>query len=183
MHILLMGMVRLMAPILSFTSEEIWSYLPRKWVDGESVHLSLFDEPENVNFDDMLVKKWEFLVDLKGEVSKALEISRRDKVIGHSLDSMVKIELPSKFKDLIKCFSLELRYIFIVSDVELVDNIGAEENVYESDSLAGVKVFSKMHPGEKCERCWHYFEPDTQVGKNNSEICPRCEDHLQVAGA
>ncbi len=54
MHILLMGMVRLMAPILSFTSEEIWSYLPRKWVDGESVHLSLFDEPEDLNFDDIL---------------------------------------------------------------------------------------------------------------------------------
>jgi len=131
----------------------------------------------------VLVKKWEFLVDLKGEVSKALERSRREKVIGHSLDSIVKIELPDKFKDIIKSFSLELRYIFIVSDVELVDSIGVEENVYESDFLPGVKVFSKMHPGKKCERCWHYFEPDTQAGKNNDEICLRCEDHLQVAGA
>ncbi len=179
LHILLMGMVRLMAPILSFTSEEIWSYLPKEWKDEESVHLSQFAEPEDVSFDDTLVEKWGFLVDLKGEVSKALEISRREKVIGHSLDSIVKLELPDKFQDIVKSFAEELRYIFIVSEVELVDNLSTEENVYESDSLPGVKVFSKMHPGNKCERCWHYFEPDTQAGKNNSEICLRCEEHLQ----
>ncbi len=183
LHILMMGMVRLMAPILSFTSEEIWSYLPKKSADEESVHLSKFPEPENVGFDDAFVGKWEFLVDLKGEVSKALETSRREKVIGHSLDSIVKLELPAKYKSIVTSFADELKYIFIVSEVQLVDNLSAEENIYESNSLPGVKVFSKRHPGKKCERCWHYFEPDAQAGKANGEICLRCEDHLQAAGA
>ena len=183
LHILLMGMVRLMAPILSFTSEEIWSYLPKEWVDEDSVHLTHFAEPENLSFDDVLVEKWELLVELKGEVSKALEISRREKVIGHSLDSIVKLELPVKQRDIVKDFSEELRFIFIVSEVELVDDLSKEENVYESDSLPGVKVHSIMHPGSKCERCWNYFEPDTQRSKANGEICLRCEDHLQATGA
>ena len=183
LHILLMGMVRLMAPILSFTAEEIWSYLPREWVAEESVHLSQFAEPVDVHFDNTLVEKWVFIVDLKGEVSKALEISRREKVIGHSLDSIVKLELPDKFQNIVKSFAEELRFIFIVSKVELVDSLSTEDNVYESDSLPGVKVYSKMHPGKKCERCWNYFDPDTQGSKTNGEICLRCEDHLQATGA
>jgi isoleucyl-tRNA synthetase len=181
LHILLMGMVRLIAPILSFTAEEVWNHLPKNSVDEESVHMSQFLDPENVSFDENLVKKWEFLVELKGEVSKALETSRRDKIIGHSLDSIVKLELPDNFKAIVK--NDELKYIFIVSDVVLVDSIGSEEKIFESDSLQGVKVFSEMHPGKKCERCWHYFEPDVKEGKANGEICSRCEDHLQTAGA
>ncbi len=181
LHILLMGMVRLIAPILSFTAEEVWNHLPKNSVDEESVHMSQFLDPENVSFDETLVKKWEFLVELKGEVSKALETSRRDKIIGHSLDSIVKLELPDNFKAIVK--NDELKYIFIVSEVVLVDSIGSEEKIFESDSLQGVKVFSEMHPGKKCERCWHYFEPDVKEGKANGEICSRCEDHLQTAGA
>jgi isoleucyl-tRNA synthetase len=181
LHILLMGMVRLMAPILSFTSEEIWSYLPREWVDEESVHLSQFAEPVDVRFDNILVGKWGFIVDLKGEVSKALEVSRREKVIGHSLDSIVELELPDKLKNFVKSFAEELKFIFIVSKVELVDRLGTEDNIYASDFLPGVKIYSKMHPGKKCERCWNYF--DTHGSKTNGEICLRCEDHLQAIGA
>ena len=176
-------MVRLIAPILSFTAEEVWHHLPKNSVDEESVHMSQFPDPENVSFDEDLVKKWEFLVELKGEVSKALETSRRDKVIGHSLDSIVKLELPDNFKGIVKNFEDELKYIFIVSKVVLVDSLGSEGKIFESDSLQGVKVFSEMHPGKKCERCWHYFEPDVKEEKANGEICSRCEYHLQAAGA
>ncbi|MBT5262009.1 MAG: isoleucine--tRNA ligase [Nitrospina sp.] len=181
LHILLMGMVRLIAPILSFTAEEVWNHLPKASTDEESVHMSQFPDVENVKFDEELVKKWEFLVELKGEVSKALEISRRDKVIGHSLDSTVKLELPDNFKDIVK--NDELKYIFIVSEVVLVDSLGSEGKIFESDSLKGVKVFSEMHPGKKCERCWNYFEPEVKEGRANDEICSRCEDNLQAAGA
>jgi len=136
-----------------------------------------------VSFDESFVKKWEFLVNLKGEVSRALEISRREKVIGHSLDAIIKLELPAKYREIVASFADELKYIFIVSGVELVDKLDAEGNVFVSDSLKGVKVFSKMHPGVKCERCWHYFKPDTEAGKFNVDICLRCENHLQAAGA
>ncbi|MBT5632625.1 MAG: isoleucine--tRNA ligase, partial [Nitrospina sp.] len=183
LHILLMGMVRLIAPILSFTAEEVWSYLPESSVDEESVHLSNFSPPENVSFDEKLITKWETLVDLKGEVSKALEISRREKVIGHSLDANVKLELPDKYKEIIKGHENELKFIFIVSKVEMVDSLGSDKKVFTSDSLEGVKVVSEMHPGKKCERCWNYFDPDIKEGITSDEICSRCEDHLQAAGA
>ena len=183
LYILLMGMVRLIAPILSFTAEEVWHHLPKNSVDEESVHMSQFPDPKNVSFDEDLVKKWAFLVELKGEVSKALETSRRDKVIGHSLDSIVKLELPDNFKGIVKNFEDELKYIFIVSKVVLVDSLGFKGKIFESDLLQGVKVFSEMHPGKKCERCWHYFEPDVKEEKANGEICSRCEYHLQAAGA
>ena len=67
--------------------------------------------------------------------------------------------------------------------MELVDRLCTEDNVYESDSLPGVKIYSKMHPGKKCERCWNYFDTDTHGSKTNGEICLRCEDHLQATGA
>ncbi len=178
LSILLMGMVRLIAPILSFTAEEVWSYLPKERVDAQSVHLSQFPDVGDVDFNESLVKKWEFLVALKGEVSKALETSRREKVIGHSLDAIVKLELPEKYKDFVK--GCELQYLFIVSRVDLVDSLNAEEKIYESDLLQGVKVSSEMHPGKKCDRCWNYFDSDTHEA--NGEICRRCEDHLQATG-
>ncbi len=183
LHILLTGMVKLIAPILSFTAEEVWRYLPPMSVDEESVHLSQFPDPSNVVFDEDLAKRWEFLVVLKGEVSKALEVSRRNKVIGHSLDSVVKLELPDEYKEMVAKFEGELKYIFIVSKVELVDRLDSDGEVFASEVLQGVKVFSERHPGIKCERCWHYFSPEAKEGKAGNEICPRCEDHLQASGA
>ena len=183
LYSLLMGMVRLMAPILSFTAEEVWTHLPKGSVDEESVHLSQFGDSEDVSCDENFVKNWGLLVDLKGEVSKALEISRREKVIGHSLDSIVKLQLPEEYKDIISSYKDELRDIFIVSKVELVDSLEGKEKVYESEALPGVKVFSEVHTGKKCERCWHYFDPGTHEGRADCEICQRCEDHLQAAGA
>ncbi len=180
---LLMGMVRLIAPILSFTAEEVWSYLPPEGKEEGSVHLTQFPAQEDVIFGEDLAKKWKFLVDLKGEVSVALESSRRDKIIGHSLDSIVKLELPPRYKDLLRNYEDQLKFIFIVSRVELVDSLDEGEKVYESESLQGVKICSQMHPGKKCERCWNYFERNGQEGSSDSEICARCEDNLQEAGA
>jgi isoleucyl-tRNA synthetase len=181
LHILLMGMVRLIAPILSFTAEEVWSYLPKNSVDKDSVHLSSFPDMENVSFDERLKKKWKFLVNLKGEVSKALEISRRDKVIGHSLDAIVKLEISEEYKNFVE--GEDLKYIFIVSKVELVSSLSSEDNVFESESFPGIKVFSEMHSGKKCERCWNYFDPKVGEEKVNSDVCLRCEDNIQTPGA
>ena len=117
---------------------------------------------------------------LKGEVSKASEASRRDKIIGHSLDSIIKLELPSDIKNIVKQYSEELKFLFIVSKVELVDVLSSSERVYVSDSLPGVKIFTERHLGQKCERCWHYFDVQTNTGESSN--CQRCQDHLQVAG-
>jgi isoleucyl-tRNA synthetase len=180
LHILLMGMVRLIAPILSFTAEEIWRYLPKGSTDVKSVHLSSFPVSQEIDFSSELTDNWELLVQLKGEVSKASEASRRDKVIGHSLDSTVKLELPDQIKKIVSPYLEELKFIFIVSKVELVDELSDDEKVYVSDSLPGVKIFTERHPGQKCERCWHYF--DAPSNSEESLNCQRCQDHLQVAG-
>ncbi|MZH04317.1 MAG: isoleucine--tRNA ligase [Nitrospinae bacterium] len=180
LHILLMGMVRLIAPILSFTAEEIWRYLPRESAKEKSVHLSLFPEEEDLKFDAELTRNWELLVQLKSEVSKASEASRRNKIIGHSLDSIIKLELPADIEKIVRQYSEELKFLFIVSKVELVDDLKDGEGVYVSDSLQGVKIFTERHTGQKCERCWHYFDVETNTG--DSLTCPRCQDHLQIAG-
>ena len=177
LHILLMGMVRLIAPILSFTAEEVWGYLPKGSVKEKSVHLASFPSNEALVFDDELTRSWELLVQLKGEVSKASETSRKEKIIGHSLNAIIKLELPASIRETIRPYMEELKYIFIVSKVELMDSLGNE--VYISDLLPGVKIATEMHPGQKCERCWHYFDPIP----GNSLNCQRCQDHLQIAGA
>jgi len=179
LHILLMGMVRLIAPVLSFTAEEIWGYLPKGSAKETSVHLSSFPASENVKFDEELIRNWKLLVELKGEVSKASEASRRDKIIGHSLDSIIKLELPKDMKKIIRQYSEDLKFLFIVSKVELVDVLSDSEKVYVSNSLPGVKISTERHPGHKCERCWHYFDVDSHTG--GSLTCQRCQDHLQVA--
>ena len=180
LYILLMGMVRLIAPVLSFTAEEIWRYLPKGSAEEKSVHHSSFPDSENVEFGEELTSNWELLVQLKGEVSKASEASRRDKVIGHSLDSIVKLELPDSINKIVSQYSEELKFIFIVSKVELVDHLRDDEKNYVSDSLPGVKIFTERHPGQKCERCWHYFVAELEA--NDSLYCQRCQVHLKTAG-
>ena len=94
-----------------------------------------------MNFNNELTQRWKLLVQLKGEVSKASEVSRRDKIIGHSLDSVIKLELPEDIKKILSKNAEELKFIFIVSKVELVDILNKSDNVYVSDLLPGVKIF------------------------------------------
>ncbi len=176
MHYLLEGMTRLMAPVLSFTADEIWQYLPKGSVEEKSVHMSAFLETEDVDFSESLSEKWERIIALKGEVSKALELSRRAKTIGHALDASVQLELPEDLKQLLKDDISELKFIFIVSKVEIVDNLN-DESVYSSENIPGLKVSVSAAPGEKCERCWNYFETyDNRAEHPN--ICSRCSDNL-----
>jgi isoleucyl-tRNA synthetase len=176
MHYLLEGMTRLMAPVLSFTADEIWQYLPKGSVEEKSVHMSSFLETEDIEFPESLSEKWERIIVLKGEVSKALELSRRAKTIGHALDASVQLELPKDLKQILKNDIGELKFIFIVSKVEIVDNLN-DESVYSSENIPGLKVSVAAAPGEKCERCWNYFETfDNRAEHPN--ICSRCSDNL-----
>jgi len=178
---LLKGMAQLMAPVLSFTSEEVWSYLPTKGDEASSVHLSSFPDLSKVSFPDHLVDKWEKISQLKGEVSKALEERRQEKVIGHSLDALVRLELPESLKEVLKLEQDQLKFIFIVSGVEIVGTLKDEANVYTSEALAGLKIVVHPAPGNKCERCWNYFveEPTPE----HPSICLRCVKNLESAKA
>ena len=178
---LLKGMAQLMAPVLSFTSEEIWSFIPFKGEKVSSVHLSSFPDLSGIAFPDTLAHKWEKISQLKGEVSKALELRRREKVIGHSLDALVRLELPESLKKILNEDQDQLKFIFIVSEVEIADSLNGGAEVYVSDSMEGVKVEVRSAPGKKCERCWNYFveEPTPE----HPSVCLRCVKNLESAKA
>lgn len=154
--------VRLLAPILSFTAEEIYDNMP--YEDAESVHLLDFPEA-NVIVDNELEAKWDKLVEVRDDVLKALEESRNEKVIGKSLEA--SIEIYSNDKDLVELLNStpDLHQLFIVSKVEVKENSGKE---YE---LSQIKV-SKAE-GHRCERCWNIVEE-----LNENGLCQRCSSIL-----
>ena len=179
LHILLMGMTRLMAPILSFTADEVWAHLPEGSTSEKSVHLSEFPRKNLGNFDRRLSEKWDLIVELKNEVSKALELKRKEKLIGHSLDALVILTLPEGLKILSEEERRDLRYILIVSSVEICESL-KDSDVVEVKNLPGLKIKVSPAPGKKCDRCWNFFN---ETGPKENTVCPRCTENLASAKA
>jgi isoleucyl-tRNA synthetase len=169
MYLILDSLVRMIAPVLSFTADEVWGYLPGK--RETSVHLAGFPPfcPEWKN--DVLVERWERIMKVRGEVSKALELARVAKTIGHSLDAAVLISADPELISFLREYTTELPGIFIVSKVELSDTIEGE--YYEAESIPELKLRVTAAPGEKCERCWWYSE-DLGTDSDHPNICPKC---------
>jgi len=176
MYIILDAMTRLLAPVLVFTSEEIWSNMPDYDGKEESIHMTQFPEVDPQYLDEDLGKKWETLIAVKGEVSKAIEIARQKKVVGHSLDSCVNIHAPEKLQAFLKGYLDNMKALLIVSQVNLVpaDKVS---DPYESTEFEGLKIEVSRARGIKCERCWNYSET---VGENadHPTICTRCVKNL-----
>ena len=171
MYIILDNLVKLLAPMIVFTAEEIWKAMPHKKNEQvESVMLTDFPKP-NAQYDNAdLSEKWDKIIELKDIVAKELENARADKTIGHSLNAKVTIYAQPKEYEFIKENLELLRTVFIISDLEVL------ENERKDDVKLGVKV--EQAPGEKCERCWMY---STTVGedKQNPTICHRCSEAIK----
>ena len=162
LYAILSKSVRLFAPILSFTAEEIYDNMP--YEDAESVHLLDFPE-KNVIEDAALEAKWDKLLEVRDDVNKALEESRNEKVIGKSLEAAVEIySNDSEVVELLNSVD-NLHQLFIVSSVEVKENDGA---TYD---LATVKVTKAQ--GHRCERCWNIVEEVTE-----ESLCHRCHGIL-----
>ena len=154
--------VRLLAPILSFTAEEVYDNMP--YEDAESVHLTDFPA-KNLIDDAALEAKWDKLLEVRDDVNKALEESRNEKVIGKSLEAAVEIySNDSEVVELLNSVD-NLHQLFIVSSVEVKENDGV---AYD---LAIVKVTKAE--GHRCERCWNIVEEVNEEG-----LCPRCASIL-----
>jgi isoleucyl-tRNA synthetase len=169
MYRILDTLLRLIAPVLSFTADEAWQYLPG---DHESsVHLASFPELQPELKDDTLVERWDRIMKVRSEVSKALEQARVAKTIGHSLDARVVISAEADLQAFLEEYAAELASIFIVSKVDLSGQISGE--FYSAESISGLKIFVDAAPGDKCERCWCYSE---ELGTNteHAAICPKC---------
>ena len=176
MYLILDAITRLMAPILAFTAEEIWNYLPDYPDKPESVHLVPLPEISQEWRDESLAKNWEQILAIRGEVTKALEQARAEKMVGHPLDAAVTISADSDIYDLLSPYSDKLREVFIVSRVDLVSD-PAFEGTYASDDISGLKIGVASATGDKCERCWVH-DPDVGTIADHPTICKRCKEAL-----
>jgi len=175
MHIVLSGMTRLMAPILSFTAEEIWEVLPGGGKE-ESVHLAAFPAVDESLLDEKLEAVWDRIIEIREQVQKVLEAARRDKVIGHSLDAAVTLAAAGKEKDLLNNYAAELSDVFIVSRVDVAD--AAPAGAVKSETVPGLSVAVAKAAGQKCPRCWNYTE-DIGTDAAHPEICGSCAANLK----
>jgi len=170
------AMVRLLAPILTFTAEEVWLTLPACPGKAESIHLMQFPDVNGSLVQPELAEKWKTLIAVKGEVGKAIETARQNKVVGHSLDAAVVIAAPEKLRPLLDAHVEDLRALLIISDLCVVDEWGTGE-AYRSAEIPGLLVGVSRAKGAKCNRCWNY---SGTVGANaeHQTICARCLGNL-----
>ena len=179
MHLLLDAMVKLMAPVMAFTAEEVWQYMPANGMRESSVHLTLFPEPMPSWRDEDLAQRWEQILALRAEVTKALETARADKLIGHPLDAAVTLYVNEGLYSLLAGYTIELPSIFIVSEVVLQQGDGPQ-SAYTSSQVQGLAVAVAPSESLKCERCWIHSE---SVGGSSDHptICERCQNELDVS--
>ncbi|MDO8426611.1 MAG: isoleucine--tRNA ligase [Deltaproteobacteria bacterium] len=171
-------LVRLTAPILVFTSEEAWAFMPGKKAD--SVHLASMPKVNPEWVDDKLEKKWETLLTVKGEASKALETARQQKLIGHPLDARITLRPNKDLEALLIEEEKALEEVLIVSELKVSNDAKAPDKgvVFESKEIPGLRVTVENAGGGKCERCWHY---SSFVGKSTDHpaLCERCVEALR----
>ncbi len=166
------ALTRMLAPVLTFTSDEIWQRLPGE--RDASVHLASFPH-ENVNYlDDQLEERYDRLQKVRSEVSRQLEKARADKQLGQSLEAKVLLDVPEDYQQLLSDYLDLLPTYFIVSQVELSEDLSA---AVEAENIPGLRLQVLPAEGEKCERCWNYA---TSVGENSEHptICSRCSEAL-----
>ncbi|MBM4332432.1 MAG: isoleucine--tRNA ligase [Deltaproteobacteria bacterium] len=169
------ALVRLMATILSYTAEEVWEHIPGAKERAESIHLTLFPDVEPQYIDGKLEERWDLLLKVRGEVSRVLEMARKDKLIGNSLEAAVTLNGPAKLLSFLRENENQLKDLFIVSQVTVADVSPPEAQ--QSQELEGLNILATRAPGKKCDRCWVY---DSRIGEsaNSLEVCPRCREAL-----
>jgi isoleucyl-tRNA synthetase len=173
---ILSTLVRLMAPVLSFTADEVWGYMPEvKQVP--SVFLASFPRAEERYIDDGLEARWEKLQAVRGEAAKVLEALRKDKKIGHSLDAAVTLYAEPALYDFLKGYENDLPFIFIASQVAVAPEADAPAGVFTSDAVKGLRIDAAPAKGQKCGRCWMYQESVGTVAEH-PQICSRCAGNL-----
>ena len=165
-HRIASALVRLIAPILAFTAEEVWKHMPRGSGQPQSVHMATFPSAEEYEraLDDARAKNWDRLLVVREEVLKALEPARAAKTISSGLEARVAIATSAELGNLLQKYVTVLPGLFIVSQVVLAA---------PGSHLEGLDIRVERAQGGKCERCWNY---STHVGENADypTLCERC---------
>ncbi len=180
---ILESLSRALAPIYSFTCDEIWQYLPQIENREESVHVAQFIPADRLieGFSQETLERlgqWDRLIAVRSEVLKILEVARKDKFIGTSLEAKVKIESKGETLQLLKTYASFLPSLFIVSQAEILENLEAGKYFHQTDEL---KVLVMKADGEKCERCWNY-SPNIGADPRFETVCPKCSASLREMG-
>ncbi|MEB5707769.1 isoleucine--tRNA ligase [Pantoea anthophila] len=173
------ALVRWMAPIMSFTADEIWGYLPgerAQYVFTEEWYQDLFGLAEDEALNDAY---WAELLKVRGEVNKVIEQARADKRIGGALEATVTLYADAELAAKLQALGNELRFVLLTSGAQVADYALANDEAQQSELLKGLKIALHKAEGEKCQRCWHYT---TDVGQNpeHAAVCGRC--YTNVAG-
>ncbi|MDE6679145.1 MAG: isoleucine--tRNA ligase [Ruminococcus sp.] len=168
MYKILSAVARLSAPIISFTAEEIWGFMPHSSEDDiQSVFLNQMPEKSGIEFSEEFVEKWKFIYSVREAVNKVLEDARNAKTIGKSLEAEIVVHASTEDYEKYNSLAGQLSEILIVSGV----------TVENSDSETSFEVVKAQ--GEKCERCWCYSK---YVGTNHEHptLCKRCVIAVEV---
>ena len=176
------ALVRLLAPIVSFTCDEVWQYLPALPDRPPSVHLANFPAASDIlggraiPVDDPKQREdWNTLLAVRTDVLKALEEARQSKLIGGAnLEAQVTVTAAEPVLSVLERFQDRLRYLFIVSSVAL-------QPAASGNGTGGVSVQVSKAEGKKCDRCWNY---STHVGEDPvyPTVCERCSAVLKELG-
>lgn len=174
------SLVRLIAPILSFTADEIWSRLPgerNEFVFTETWYEGLFDLSENELLDN---DKWSQIITIRAEVNKALELARKETIIGGGLEAEVTLYASEELTTLLSSLEDELRFVLITSQAAVKPLADAPANAVVTD-VKGLSVEVLKSAAEKCDRCWHHRE---EVGQDaeHPELCGRCITNISGEG-
>lgn len=178
MYEVLVSMNKMIAPILSFTAEEIWSKIPETSKDAESILISKWYENNDQYIDEELAAKWDQIIKIRKDANKSLEKARQgeNRIIGNSLDAKVLIKLNDEgLAKLLEENRELIEGVLIVSSLEIVSE--TDETFTEGEEVEGMFVKVLHAEGEKCERCWKY---STEIGtlEEHPTICPRCSEVL-----
>ncbi|SUB31321.1 isoleucyl-tRNA synthetase [Yersinia pseudotuberculosis] len=175
------ALVRWMAPIMSFTADEIWNHLPgerQQYVFTEEWYDGLFGLAGNESMNDTF---WAELLKVRGEVNKVLEQARSDKRIGGSLEAAVTLYAEPELAARLNSLQDELRFVLLTSAAKVAAYADAGNDAQQSELIAGLKITFNKADGEKCPRCWHYTQ-DVGLVAEHAELCGRCVTNVAGDG-
>jgi isoleucyl-tRNA synthetase len=178
MHRILDLLCRLMAPVMSFTAEEIWQHLRGLAQSGtliSSVHLQEFPQAVPLPDEPALLARWEKLAQVREAVLRKLETARSEKLLGNSLEAQVVLDARGELERILADYREDLPSLFIVSEVMLEST---STSVEAAEGLPDLRIEIRKAPGEKCERCWN-FRRDRGAHPSYPTLCGRCVSALQ----
>lgn len=172
MQYILLNLVKLSAPVIVHTAEEVWSAIIHKDEAAPSVHLTTFPKCTADWIDDSLKERWEKVINIRTDVARELEKMRAAKLIGNSLEASVNLSTENEdLWQFLKSYEKDLSMIFIVSEVKLDRNIAPK--AVKGELMENLWIEGNVSQHKKCERCWNFRET-VGYNQNHPTICARC---------